>query len=166
VHPREHDLVVATHGRSLYIVDDIRPLEELTTEIQSKDIYLFPPRPGLGRFLLPSFVDWGGKAFFAGENPPDGAQLTFYVKELNGETASVKISNSQGQTVAKLKATPAPGFNRISWDLKPSKDVLIEYGGKGAKFVQPGNYTVSIEYGKASATQKLHVEIAPGVETR
>ena len=166
VHPRERDLVLATHGRSLYIVDDIRALEEMTADVEAKEAYLFPPRAGFGRHLLPSFVDWGGKAVFAGENPPEGTLLTFYVKELNGEPARVKITNGEGQTVVKMKLTPVPGLNRFSWDLRPSKEVLTEYGGEGAKFVRPGDYTVSITYGKTASTQTLHVEIAPGVETR
>ena len=166
VHQRERDLVVATHGRSIYIVDDIRPLEEMTTDVEAKEIYLFPPRAGLGRHLLPSFADWGGKAYFQGENPPEGILLTFYVKELNGETANVKITNAEGQTVAKMKVTPTPGLNRISWDLKPSRELMNEYGGRGAKFVPAGDYTVAISYGQAKTTQTVHVEIAPGVETR
>jgi photosystem II stability/assembly factor-like uncharacterized protein len=166
VHPRERDLVLATHGRSLYIVDDIRPLEEMTTDVEAKDVYLFPPRAGFGRHPLPSFEEWGGKGVFRGENPPDGALLTFYVKELNGEPARVKITNAEGQAVVKTKLVPVPGLNRFNWDLKPSKEVLTEYGGEGAKHVRSGDYTVSISYGKATTTQTLHVEIAPGVETR
>ena len=166
VHPREHDLVLATHGRSLYVVDDIRPLEEMTADVEAKEAYLFQPRAAFGRHLLPSFADWGGKAVYSGENPPEGALISFYVKDLNGEQAGVKITNGEGQTVMKAKLTPVPGMNRLNWDLKPSKEVLIEYGGEGAKFVRPGDYTVSISYGKTTATQTLHVEIAPGVETR
>ena len=166
IHPRDFDLLLATHGRSLYVVDDIRPLEEITTEIEAKDVYLFPPRAAFGRHLAPSFEEWGGKAVYHGENPPEGALLTFYVKELNGEQAGVKITNSEGQIVMKSKITPAPGLNRLSWDLKPSKEVLSEYGGEGAKFVRPGDYTVILSYGKSTSTQTLHVDIAPGVETR
>ncbi|HKM90650.1 MAG TPA: hypothetical protein VJX29_08545 [Candidatus Acidoferrales bacterium] len=166
VHPRDLDLVLATHGRSLYVVDDASPLEELTAEVEAKEAYLFPPRAAFGRHLLPSFDDWNGKAIYRGENPPEGALLTFYVKELNGEQARVKITNAEGQTVAKMKITPVPGLNRFNWDLKPSKDVLSEYGGEGAKFVRAGDYTVSLSYGKTTSTQKLHVDIAPGVETR
>ena len=166
VHPREHDLVLATHGRSLYVVDDVSALEEMTAGIEGEEVYVFPPRAALGRHLLPSFKDWNGKAVYRGENPPEGALLTFYVKELNGEQAKLKITNGEGQTVVKTKLTPMPGLNRFAWDLKPSKEVLNEYGGQGAKFVRPGDYTVSVTYGKTTATQKVHVDIASGVETR
>ncbi len=166
VHPREHDLLLATHGRSLFVVDDIGPLEELTPEVAGKEVYLFPPRPALGRYLLPSYEEWNGKAVYRGENPPEGALLSFSVKELNGEQAKVKITNSEGQTVGKMKLTPVPGLNRFNWDLKPSKEVLNDYGGLGPKFVTPGEYTVSVSYGKTTSSQTLRVDIASGVETR
>ena len=68
--------------------------------------------------------------------------------------------------MAKLKLVGTPGINRFSWDLKPTKDLLTEYGGEGQKFVRPGEYTVTLKYGKTTATQKVKVEIAPGLETR
>jgi photosystem II stability/assembly factor-like uncharacterized protein len=166
VHPRELDLILATHGRSIYVVDDIRALQAMTAEIAASEVYLFAPRDGFGRHLLPAFDEWGGKGVYRGENPPEGALLTFYVKDLNGEQAKVKITNAEGQTVAKMKIAPVPGLNRFNWDLKPSKEVLSEYGGEGAKFVRAGDYTVAVTYGKTTSTQKLHVDIAPGVETR
>jgi photosystem II stability/assembly factor-like uncharacterized protein len=166
VHPRDVDLVIATHGRSLFIVDDIHPLEELSTEIQQKAAYLFPPRPAHGVHLLPGFADSTGKAIFRGDNPPPGALLTFYLKTFTGEEAKVKIANAAGQPVAKFKIPGTPGFNRLNWDLKPTKDLLTEYGGQGQKFVPAGEYTVTLTYGEAVSTQKLQVTLEPGVETR
>jgi photosystem II stability/assembly factor-like uncharacterized protein len=166
IHPRDLDMVLATHGRSIYVVDDVRPLEEMTTDVSAEEAHLFTPPAAFGRHQNPSFEEWGGKAVYRGENPPEGVQLTFYVKELNGEPARVKITNADGRPVGKMKITPVPGLNRFNWDLKPSKEVLNDYGGEGAKFVRPGDYTVSLSYGKTTSTQKVRVEIAPGVETR
>jgi hypothetical protein len=78
----------------------------------------------------------------------------------------IEIKNGQGQTVANLTATAVSGINRTSWDLKPTKDVLTEYGGEGSLFVRPGSYDVTLTYGQATSKQKLEVSIAPGVETR
>jgi len=159
--------VVATHGRSLYVVDDVRPLQDLTPEVQGKDAFLFPPRPAFGRPLLEGWAASAGTAgFFKGANPPEGALLTVYVKEFSGEPLEIMIKNAAGVPVAKLKAPGLPGFNRLNWDLKPSKELLTEYGGEGPLFVKPGEYTVSLSYGKTKQEQKLSVEIAPGVETR
>jgi photosystem II stability/assembly factor-like uncharacterized protein len=166
IHPRDADLVIATHGRSLFIVDDIRPLQMLTPETQKDEATLFPVRPAQGIYKMPGFADWNGKGVFRGENPPDGALITFYVREFNGEQAKVKISNADGQPIAKYKVTAAPGFNRFSWDLRPTPDMLSEYGGEGRKFIRSGEYAVSFSYGKAKQEQKVKVEIAPGIETR
>jgi hypothetical protein len=166
IHPRDLDLIAATHGRSLYIIDDIRPLEEMTTEIAGQAAWLFPVRPAFGSYLLPGWVDSEGSAVYRGSNPPEGALLTYYIKDYTGDGVSISIANSAGRPVANLSAPGTPGFNRINWDLKPTSDLLTEYGGEGKKLVKPGEYTVTLVYGKVKQEQKLQVTIAEGVETR
>jgi hypothetical protein len=92
--------------------------------------------------------------------------LTWWVKDFTGEEVKIEIENAQGQPVAKLSAPATPGLSRTVWDLKPSKELLTEYGGEGAKFVRPGNYKVKLTCGKAESEQTLSVSIAPGLETR
>jgi photosystem II stability/assembly factor-like uncharacterized protein len=166
VQPRENDLLIATHGRSLYVVDDVRPLQQLALDVREKPAHLFPVRPAWGIHPMPGFVDWDGKAAFRGDNPPEGALISFYVKAYTGEEVKIKITNAAGIPVAKFKLPGTPGINRIAWDLKPTKDVLTEYGGEGQKFVKAGEYTVTLSYGNFTQTEKLQVTIAPGVETR
>jgi photosystem II stability/assembly factor-like uncharacterized protein len=166
VHPRERDLVVATHGRSLYVVDDISPLEKLTREASEMDAVLFAPRPAFGTNLLPGWVDWNGKAVFRGKNPPEGAIINFWIREYTGEGVKISIANALDQPVASLEAPGTPGFNRVVWDLKPTKELLAEAGGQGKKFVRPGEYTVTLTYGKTKLKEKLKVAIAEGIETR
>ncbi len=167
IHPRDLDLLVATHGRSIYILDDIRPLEELTKEVQQEDAHLFSLRPVTGRYLLPGWVESAGSAVFRGANPAEGASISYYVKRFAGEEVSIAITNAAGQPVANLKAPGVPGIGRINWNLRPTKDLLIEYGGAGGdKLVPAGEYTVTLTYAKVKQTQKLQVSILPGVETR
>jgi hypothetical protein len=166
VHPRDRDLVIATHGRSLFVIDDIRPLEELTAAAMSAEAHLFPPRPAEGINLLPGSVDWAGKAVYRGENPPEGAPITYWVRAYTGDEVKIKIASAGGQPVASLTVSGNPGFNRVSWDLRPSKDLLTEYGGEGRKFVRSGDYKVTLSYGKLKKEQPLPVTIAPGIETR
>ncbi|HEY7111437.1 MAG TPA: hypothetical protein VIA45_00775 [Thermoanaerobaculia bacterium] len=166
IHARDRDLVAATHGRSLYIVDDIAPLEEATPDLLRGEAHLFPPRPARAVVMTPGFADWSGAAVYRGDNPKDGALLTFWVPEYTGDEVEIEIQNALEQPVAKWKVAGTPGFQRAVWDLKPSKELLTEYGGEGALFVRPGDYTVTIKHGKAKSKQPLKVEVAAGIETR
>jgi hypothetical protein len=166
IHPRDLDLIAATHGRSLYVIDDIRGLEMLGDTVRGRDAVLFPIRPAVGYEPLPGWVDSGGNGDFHGANPPTGALITYYVKRYTGDEVKIAITDAGGAPVANLTAPGVPGLNRVSWDLKTSKDLLNEYGGEGARFVRPGEYTVTLTFGAVKETQKLRVEILPGIETR
>ncbi len=166
VHPREGDLVIATHGRSLYVLDDLAPLRGLTAEVQAHAAYLFPPRPAHGRYILPGFADWEGNAVFRGENPPEGAILNVWVREFTGDPVKLAVANSDGQPVAELTLPGTPGINRTSWNLKPTKDATVQYGGQGDRLFRAGEYEVTLTYGKVTQKQKLKVAIAEGIETR
>jgi len=166
IHPRDRDLAIATHGRSLYIFDDIRPLEEFNADTAGKAAALFPVRPAYGYYPNSGSADWDGNATFRGSNPPTGAIINYFVKEFTGDGVKISIANSAGRTVANLSGPGTPGFNRVTWDLKPTKDLLNNYGGEGQKFVPSGDYTLNFSFGKTKATQKVHVEIAQGIETR
>lgn len=165
IHPRDRDLIAATHGRSLYIIDDIRPLEMLGDSARGRDAVLFPIRPATGYEEFPGWVDSGGNAEFRGANPPAGALITYWVRRYTGNEVKIAITDAQGGTVANLTAPGVPGLNRVSWDLKLTKDLLNDYGGEGAKVVRPGDYTVTLTYGSVKDTQRLHVDVLPGIET-
>ncbi len=167
IHPRTADLVIATHGRSIFILDDSRPFRELSPEIMAKPAHLFSLGPVFGRYVDPSFVDYEGKGVYRGENPPEGALFTAWIKEYNGDEAKIAISNAAGQPVANLKLSGAPGLSRVNWDLRPSEDVLIKYGGDDPKKLVPsGDYTAELSYGKEKVKQTFHVQIAEGITTR
>lgn len=166
IQPRDLDLVIATHGRSLFIVDDIRPLEELTPDVQSKGAFLFQPRPAYGFFPYDGWADSDGGAVYRGTNPPTGALISYYVKEYTGDPVKISITNSEGRTVANLSAPGNPGVGRVVWDLKPTKDLLTEYGGQGKKFFGSGEYTATLSFGKIKESRKFRVDIAAGIETR
>jgi photosystem II stability/assembly factor-like uncharacterized protein len=167
IHPRDRDLVIATHGRSLYVLDDLTALQSLTPETAAKAIHLFPPRPASGAYLLPGWEDWEGKGNYRGENPPEGALLTYWIRDLGDEPVTLGITGEDGQPVAHLKVPGTPGLGRVNWNLRPTKDNLTQYGGMGAdKFVRSGTYTVTLSQGATKVTQKLVVAIAAGIETR
>lgn len=167
IHPRERDLIIATHGRSLYIIDDIRPLEELTPDVREKAAHLFPVAEAWGYEPFPGWGDWqGSKGTFRGANPPVGAIINYWVKEYTGTGVSIAIRSAAGVPIANLSAPGTPGLSRVVWNLKPTPDVLTQYGGQGQIFVAPGEYDVTLTYGSVSETQKVTVAIAPGLKTR
>ncbi len=167
IHPRTSDLVIATHGRSIAIIDDTRPLRELTPEMAALPAHLFPVLPVNGAYQLPGWNEWAGKAEFRGKNPPEGAVFTVWVKEYTGDELKVAITNATGSPVANLKSTPAQGLTRLNWDLLPTKDVLTQYGGIDAKRLVPsGDYTAELTFGKTKEKQTFHVNIAEGIRTR
>jgi hypothetical protein len=92
--------------------------------------------------------------------------LTFWIREYTGDEVEIEIQNALEQPVAKLKAPGSPGFHRVLWDLKPSKELLTEYGGEGQLFVRPGAYKVTLKHGKVKSEQTLQVAVPPGIETR
>ena len=107
IQKRTADLVIATHGLSLFILDDSRPLRELTPEVTAQPAHLFSVRPWKALTGCPAF-DWDGKGSYHGDNPAEGALFTVWVKEFTGDEIKLKVTNSEGQTVANLKAPARP----------------------------------------------------------
>jgi photosystem II stability/assembly factor-like uncharacterized protein len=167
IHPRTNDLVIGTHGRSIAILDDSTPLRELTPEIAAKPAHLFSVRSVTGAYLQPGFVDSNGKGVYRGANPAEGALFTVWVKEFTGDEIKIAVTKSTGQPVANLKAPGAPGLTRLNWDLRPTKDVSIEYGGDDPKRLLPaGDYNAELTFGTLKVKQAFHVDLAEGITPR
>ncbi len=164
IHPRVADVVVATHGRSLYVFDDSRALREFTPEIAAQSAHLFTIRPAHGRLLLPGWFDSGGTGYFQGDNPPEGALLTVWVKEFTGEKLKVSIVDASAREVAKFEQPAVPGFTRLNWDLHLQKDYRFDYMGDDAdRFVAPGDYTATLTLKDAKVKQTFKVTIEEGL---
>jgi photosystem II stability/assembly factor-like uncharacterized protein len=167
IHPRTSDLVIGTHGRSIAILDDTVPFRELTPEIAAKPAHLFSVRSVTGAYLSAGYADSNGKGVYRGTNPPEGALFTVWVKDFTGEEIKIAVTKLTGQPVANLKAPGAPGFTRLNWDLRPTKDVSIEYGGDDPKRLLPaGDYTAELTFGALKMKQNFHVDLAEGITPR
>ena len=165
IHPRERDLIIGTHGRSIYVMDDIRPLEELTTEVRSKELHLFTIRPAQEFHYLPGSETQSAKGIFKAPNPPFGATISFFLKRYTGEGYAITIADSKGKTVRSLSGTPVPEINRVVWNLQPEPEGDGDGGGDGQpKFVKPGEYTVTLSVGDKKETQKVLVEAVEGLK--
>ena len=167
IHPRTSDLVIGTHGRSIAILDDTVPFREFTPEVAAKPAYLFSVRSLTGAYLAAGFADLNGKGVYRGTNPPEGALFTVWVKDFTGEEIKIAVTKSTGQPVANLKSPGAPGFTRLNWDLRLTKDVSIEYGGDDPKRLLPaGDYTAELSFGTLKMKQNFHVDLAEGITPR
>jgi photosystem II stability/assembly factor-like uncharacterized protein len=167
IHPRTSDLVIATHGRSIAVLDDSTPFREFSPEIAENPAHLFSVRNVTGAYLQPGFVDSNGKGVYRGKNPEDGALFTVWVKQFTGDEIKIAVTKANGQPVANLKAPGAPGFTRLNWDLRPTKDVITEYGGDDPKRLLPaGDYNAELIFGQNKVKQSFHVDIAEGITPR
>ncbi len=163
IHPRERDLVVATHGRSLYVLDDVSGLEQWTPACLEQPVSFFAPRPATAYHLGVLSGIWGQRAY-AGKNPAFGAYFNYYVKEFSGEGVSIAVRDSAGATVRRLSGPASPGFQRVVWDLQPEALERIErpeWAGQPA-FVPAGTYRVTLSMGSTSVERTLEVRHAPG----
>ena len=115
IHPRDHELIAGTHGRSIWIVD-IAPLEQMTGEVLKAGTHLFKPRVA---YQYPEAVSGGGNSghqVFQAFSPSYGAEITYRVAEGSRGPARIVITDVSGDTVRTLNGPGTPGIQRVSWD--------------------------------------------------
>ena len=174
VHPRDNDLILATHGRSIWIFDDASVIQQLTPQIMSSNAYLFPVRPAL-RYTS-RFTRYGtGDKQFAGPNPPAGALITYYLKDKLDEKATIKLQvfDSAGKLVQDIeRPSREKGLNRTSWNLRlggpevrrpPTEEQLAFFGGARGPQVLPGTYTVKLTVNDKTFEERVEVKMDPTV---
>jgi hypothetical protein len=157
----EHALVLGTHGRSIWVLDHVEPLAQLTPEVVSGTGYLFPVPPAHYKTIQVGQFWFGAGEFFA-PNPPYGALLTYYLPK-GSASAAISISDAAGKIIRTMNGPAEAGLNRTCWDLRRAPalgDVgsvpmascsgggVPEGGGFGrasqGPVVLPGKYTVSV----------------------
>jgi hypothetical protein len=184
VHPRDNDLVIGTHGRGIWIMDDITPLEEMSNTVLASAAHLFSVRQATsynpytpqgwtpGRLALP--------------NPPQGARIRYYLGQdvgeagavagsngSDGEDAQVKLTilDSSGEVVRELDGPGAAGGHEVIWNLRlpppfvPEQSQQGGFGGapQGPK-VLPGTYTARLEVAGATTSTDFEVRLDPRIE--
>ena len=148
---KDDDIVVGTHGRSFWILDDITPLRQMTPSLKTVEATLFAPQTA-HRVRWSMYTDTPvPQEEPAGENPPDGAIINYFIKENAKSEVVLEIFNAAGQSVRRFSSTDKPykipdvniplywirpqqilsgeaGAHRFTWDLhyKPL-DVLPQY---------------------------------------
>jgi photosystem II stability/assembly factor-like uncharacterized protein len=162
IQPRENDLVLATHGRGIWIVDDITPLRALTPDLLTQEVAFVSARPVQQR--IEGTGGWAnGDAVFVGDNPPDAAVISYYqrARHLFGKI-KLEVLDASGRVVDELPASKRPGLNRVTWPMreKPPRvppAAQIAFAGIRGPRLLPGVYTVRLTKGGKVSETKLTV---------
>lgn len=162
IHPRTHDLVVATHGRGILVIDDISPIRNLKKAEAEKNVVLFPPAPvtlTMGQFGDGGFPGTGG---WVAPNPPSIPPIKYYLKDrVTSGDVKLEIYDSTGKLVQSVPGGKRKGVNMISWNLsmKPPKiatgGTKIDMSGFIAPMVLPGTYTLRLKVGDSVYSSKI-----------
>jgi hypothetical protein len=178
IHPRENDLVVGTHGRGLFILDDLTPVQRIH-DANGKGAHLFPVRRAVRFQMKPTRYGLGDKVHF-GPNPPYGAMVSYLLKEEAPEKTTLKIEilDQSGAVLRTLdKIARKAGVQRASWDLslepptprkpkppekepKKGEEEEAERGPSGPK-VPPGRYRARLVVGEESFEETFEVVSNP-----
>ena len=169
VHPRDNDLVVGTHGRSIWILDDVGPLEDLARgAVLEQDAYLFEVPTATQWFLHEDWPFWGDA--YEGEQPPDGVAVRYWQREEADEAPRIRITDATGQTVQELEGSTNAGLQHVVWDLREAApeisgapDDESDQPLQGA-LVLPGVYLAQLQIGDQILEQNIQVRLDPGVE--
>ena len=129
VHPRDNDLILGTHGRSIWIIDDITALQQLSDDLTKTDEQVLDIRPAtawtndIQRAILAE-----GAKHFRGQNPPRGAAISYWLKSAPSADVRITITDITGREIRSLEGTKEAGLNRVQWDLT----LAGGRGGRGA----------------------------------
>ncbi len=193
IHPRDNDLVIGTHGRSIWVFDDLTPIEKLDAATLGSDLTLFDVRLATEWRLYHRRWSSGHKKFSA-QNPPEGAIVTYYLKnEVPPELpkaddkdaakaaepkkegkAKITVLDKDGKVIREMDGPGLAGMNRVNWDLRynppaqptPEQLEAIQAGygfGPRGPRVDPGEYTVKVSASGKDATKTLVVEEDPRI---
>jgi len=149
VHPRDNDLIIGTHGRGIWILDDIGFLQEMSPEVFEGSGHFFSVRPAI-RAHLSAVRESFSRPPFAAKNPPVGMSVTFYAKTEPKEQPKVKITDAQGRSMAEFKLAKKAGLQRMPWDLNyiPERDGVKMIAPNAALYgvpvAPPGEYALTV----------------------
>ena len=150
---KTNDLVLATHGRGIIILDDISPLRQITQEVLTKDLHFFDLKPAVIEEQS-SFGGTSGELEFVGNNPSSSAQIIYYLKKRHTlGKMDMEIQDDKGNKIISLTPGKQKGINVVNWDYntktpKTASGKILNRAGFISPRVQEGNYKVVITKGK------------------
>ncbi len=168
IHPREHDLIIGTHGRGVYIVDDITPIRQINDQMLESKLVFLNTRPAEIRF--PRFSqEFTGDDEYVGDNTPEAAWITYYLKDrhMMGDM-KIEVYDSEGKLISTIPAGKRKGINRVPWymRLKPPKvapSPQLGYGPMVGPTVPEGTYKVKVLKGNETFDSQIQLKADPTV---
>lgn len=185
---KDNDLIVATHGRSFWVLDDITSLRQMTASTPSEDAHLYEPAPAV-RFRGPGFTL--PSSFPVGSNPPSGIIVDYYLKAAPKEQVTLEILDSHGKLMRKFSSKkpaegPSPeeeefgfsrpsealpaeaGLNRFVWNLRTEAPASVPgtfgWGGRpSGVIVAPGSYQLKLTVAGKASTANVELSKDPRI---
>ncbi len=182
---QEHfnDLVVGTYGRGFWIMDDLSPLQQLTSDVTSEDAHLFEPRSAYRFHNITSAMSMPNDPS-AGQNPQYGASINYWLASEPAGDVEIRVATESGETIRTLEGTKHSGINRVWWNLRDESPTRIKLrtkpryadwvdlgpdrwrsgGGGISVLMPPGRYMVTLAVDGREYTQPLDVLKDPNSE--
>jgi photosystem II stability/assembly factor-like uncharacterized protein len=165
IHPRDHDLIVATHGRGIYIIDDLTPLRALTPALLEQDLAVLPSRDGI-QTVGGGLQDFGGDDEYVGQSLADVAVISFFAKKRHmfGDS-KLEIFDADDKLVTTLPVDKRRGVVRIDWPMRLKAPKLPPSTQLVPAFVGPrlpeGDYRYVLTRGKQQVEGKVTLAADP-----
>ncbi len=158
IQPREMDLLAGTHGRSVWVLDDIRALSALTPEIVESDLHVFEigavqPRQRLGTYEFTSDRQ------YVADNPSRDAAIHYWVRDEHDGGSKITIRDAHGRTIRSLSGKAKPGLNTVTWDMQADSKIRLSRLHPGRNYTYPGAYTVNVKVGEHE--REMEFELLP-----
>jgi hypothetical protein len=162
LHKKTNDLVMATHGRGVIILDDISILRQVTNEIIASEVYFFKTKPFI-KEENSSFGSTASELEFVGPNPSTSAQIVYYLKKRNTfGKMEMEIQDLNGNKIVGLPVSNQKGINIVTWDFnekgpKVATGKTLDYSGFTTPLVPAGKYKAVLTKGKDKFTHEFEV---------
>jgi hypothetical protein len=166
LHKKTNDLVMATHGRGIIIIDDISVLRQITQNIVNKDVHFFETK-AYPKLEESSFGGTASELEFVGENPNSNAQIVYYLKKRNTfGKMEMEIQDANGKKVVKLPVSNQKGINIVTWSFnekgpKSAQGKTIDYSGFTTPLAPAGKYKAVLTKGKEVYTHEFEITNDP-----
>ena len=171
IHPRDNALVLGSHARGVWVLDQLNALQEMTAEVAAMPAQLFSMQPAY-QIRTTNLRPHAGDLVFRGQNPANGALVDYWVRD-EGAKVTLTVHDNAGRLVQTLTPTSTRGINRVVWNLRYAELPVRSGGGEDddegprpttpGPLVLPGTYTVRLTHDGRTVEKKVVVKEDPRV---